>query len=235
MNIFIDPLLFLQFLRDITGGIFDSFFVRCSIFGEATTVIFIISLIGGIVFPFIRASRQMKTYLQVVDPEFAPYVKLFATFNPVDGAFNMRIKKDSDEELFLECVSEGKIIDEMRAERYIQEHAIDTYTRLDDGSNGEVLTYWKYDSPDKPMFLLTIHGGWNLDYTTDDQLEADLKSRIIHHYEQLQDEVADKLFRCNIHYQMDNVSYRIKVDIEDNSDFKSLVDETVMTKEEFKR
>ena len=45
MNIFIDPLLFLQFLRDITGGIFDSFFVKCSLFGEATTVIFIISLI----------------------------------------------------------------------------------------------------------------------------------------------------------------------------------------------
>ncbi len=45
INIFIDPLLFLQFLREITGGIFDSFFVNCSLFGEYTVLIFLISLI----------------------------------------------------------------------------------------------------------------------------------------------------------------------------------------------
>lgn len=177
----------------------------------------------------------MKTYLQNANPSFAPYVKLFATFNPVGGAFNMRIKDDSGAEIFLECVSEGKIIDDLRAERYIKEHDIETYTRIDDGSRGEVLTYWKYDSPDKPMFLLTIHGGWNLDYTTDEQLEADLKSRIMNHYEQLQNEVADKLFRCNIHYQMENVSYRIRVDRTDDLDFELLLDEARMTKEAFKR
>ena len=42
INIFIDPLLFLQFIREITRGIFDAFFVNCSLFGETNVIIFII-------------------------------------------------------------------------------------------------------------------------------------------------------------------------------------------------
>ena len=38
-------MLFLQFLRQITGGIFDSFFVTCSLFGETTLVLILISAI----------------------------------------------------------------------------------------------------------------------------------------------------------------------------------------------
>lgn len=45
INILIDPLLFLQFLREISGGIFNSFFVTCSLFGETTIMIFLISAI----------------------------------------------------------------------------------------------------------------------------------------------------------------------------------------------
>ena len=45
MNIFVDPLLFLQFLREITGGIFDSFFVTCSLFGVDMIVIPLIAII----------------------------------------------------------------------------------------------------------------------------------------------------------------------------------------------
>lgn len=38
-------MLFLQFLREITEGIFNSFFVSCSLFGETTFIIFLISAI----------------------------------------------------------------------------------------------------------------------------------------------------------------------------------------------
>lgn len=44
MNILIDPLLFLQFIREITGGIFNSFFLTCSIFGLDMAVITLISM-----------------------------------------------------------------------------------------------------------------------------------------------------------------------------------------------
>lgn len=45
MNILIDPLLFLQFLRELTGGIFNTFFITCSIFGVDITAITLISMI----------------------------------------------------------------------------------------------------------------------------------------------------------------------------------------------
>ena len=45
MNILIDPLLFLQYLRVITGGVFDSFFFYCTNFGETTASIIFISAI----------------------------------------------------------------------------------------------------------------------------------------------------------------------------------------------
>ena len=44
MDIFVDPLLFLQFLRHLTGGIFDSFFVSCSYYGETVSVIVLMAL-----------------------------------------------------------------------------------------------------------------------------------------------------------------------------------------------
>ena len=71
MNIFIDPLLFLQFLRDITGGIFDTFFVRCSIFGEAATVTFLLSLI------YWCLDKKLGEYL-LVSQGFAILVNGFA-------------------------------------------------------------------------------------------------------------------------------------------------------------
>ena len=45
MNIFIDPILFLQSLREMTGGIFDTFFLSCSFYGEISTVIVLIAII----------------------------------------------------------------------------------------------------------------------------------------------------------------------------------------------
>ena len=45
MNILIDPLLFLQFFREITGGIFNSFILTCTEFGETSVSIIFISAI----------------------------------------------------------------------------------------------------------------------------------------------------------------------------------------------
>ncbi|WP_296890181.1 phosphatase PAP2 family protein [uncultured Methanobrevibacter sp.] len=44
MNIFIDPILFIQFLRQSIGGIFDSFFISCSFYGETVSVIVLMAL-----------------------------------------------------------------------------------------------------------------------------------------------------------------------------------------------
>ena len=45
MNIFIDPILFLQSLRELTGGVFDTFFLSCSFYGEISTGIVLIAII----------------------------------------------------------------------------------------------------------------------------------------------------------------------------------------------
>ena len=45
MNILIDPLLFLQFIRELTGGIFNSFFLFCSIFGEDFPILILITIV----------------------------------------------------------------------------------------------------------------------------------------------------------------------------------------------
>ena len=55
----------------------------------------------------------------VVNPHFVSYAKLFAGYNPVGGEFYMRVTDGSGDSISLECVSDGKIIDEVygRAER----------------------------------------------------------------------------------------------------------------------
>ena len=45
MNILIDPLLFIQFLRESTGGVFNSFFMFCTNFGETSVAIILIAAV----------------------------------------------------------------------------------------------------------------------------------------------------------------------------------------------
>ena len=59
MNIFIDPLLFLQFIREATGGIFDNFFVTCSVYGELFVIVSLIAIIYWCV------SKELGEYLLV--------------------------------------------------------------------------------------------------------------------------------------------------------------------------
>ena len=44
MNILIDPLLFLQYLREINGGLFNTFFTSCSFYGETVSSIALIAI-----------------------------------------------------------------------------------------------------------------------------------------------------------------------------------------------
>lgn len=44
MNILIDPLLFLQHLREMSGGLFDTFFTSCSFYGESVSTIALIAI-----------------------------------------------------------------------------------------------------------------------------------------------------------------------------------------------
>lgn len=189
----------------------------------------------GIAFPFLRAAHQMKEYLRIVDPHFAPHVKLFATYNPVDGAFNMRITDDSEASIFLECASDGLIIDEMRTNRYLEEHSIPTRFTADDESVGVLYCYWKYDSPNEPLFILSVGRGNGFPVTDEAQLEEALKARMLTHYDQLSDIVTDRLLRCHIHHQTDSASYRITVNTTATDDFASLLDQAEVTKEKLDR
>lgn len=186
----------------------------------------------SIAFPFLQAAYQMKEYLQVIDPHFASYVKLFAVYNPVDDAFNMRIIDDSDASIFLECVSDGLIIDEIRTNKYLEEHSIPTYFSAEDESVGHLSCYWEYDSPNEPLFILSVYRGNRFPVADEAQLEKALKTRMLTHYQQLPDIVMDRLLRCHIHHQTDSVSYRITVNITDTDDFTALLDQAEVAKEE---
>ena len=43
--VYMDPLLFFQFIREATGGLFNSFFLACSVYGETTAVIILTALL----------------------------------------------------------------------------------------------------------------------------------------------------------------------------------------------
>lgn len=201
-----------------------------------TLLAVLFTLAFGIAFPFLQAAHQMKEYLRVVHPHFAPYVKLFAAYNPVDGAFNMRITDDSAKSIFLECLSDGRIIDEIRTDKYLEDNSISPVFTAEDGSFGYLYCYWKYDAPEEPMFLLSVSRNRELTVTTEAKLEKTLKLRMLNHYEHLPDVVSDRLFRCHTAYQTDDgVMYRITVFITAEDDFERLLNQAEMTKEELSR
>jgi len=198
-------------------------------------LVVLVTLILGVAFPFLQRARQMKQYLQVVNPHFAPYAKLFAGYNPVGGEFYMRVTDSSGDSISLECVSDGKIIDEVRADKYIEDNNISTRFTVDNASIGTLHCYWKYNAPSEPMFLLSIHERGGISATSEEQLEAVLKERMLAHYEQLPDIVTDRLFRCHTAHQTDSAMYRITVFLTPDNDFETLLEQAEMTKEELKQ
>lgn len=198
-------------------------------------LVVLVTLILGVAFPFLQRARQMKQYLQVVNPHFAPYAKLFAGYNPVGGEFYMRVTDSSGDSISLECVSDGKIIDEVRADKYIEDNNISTRFTVDNASIGTLHCYWKYNVPSEPMFLLAVREMGGLSVTSEEQLEAVLKERMFAHYEQLPDIVTDRLFRCHTAHQTDSAMYRITVFLTPDNDFETLLEQAEMTKEELKQ
>ena len=92
----------------------------------------IIVIVLRIAFPFLQAAHQMKVYLRAVNPHFAPYAKIFAGYNPVGGEFYMRITDNHGDSISLECVSDGKIIDEPRTDEYLENNNISTRFVIDE-------------------------------------------------------------------------------------------------------
>ena len=197
-------------------------------------LVVLVMLAFGVAFPFLQAAYQMKQYLQVVNPQFVPYAKLFAGYNPVGGEFYMRVTDGSGDSISLECVSDGKIIDEVRADKYIEDNNISARFTVDDESIGTLHCYWKYNTPSEPMFLLSVHERGAISATSEEQLEAILKERMLAHYEHQPDIVTDRLFRCHTAHQTDSAMYRITVYTNAEDDFELLLKQAEMTKEELK-
>ncbi len=186
----------------------------------------------GIAFPFLRAAYRMKVYLRAVDSHFAQYVKPFACYDPVGGAFIMRITDRSGDSILLECVSDGRIIDEERTSRYLEEHSIHTHYRADDNSVGYLRCYWNYDSPEEPVFSLRILLGNYIPATDEVRLEKALKALLQTHYDLLPDVVKDHPLTCRVGRRTANTSYRLIVSTTAGDDFAALLKQTKLIKEE---
>ena len=195
---------------------------------SAATVI----LALGIAFPFLRAAYQMKVYLWAVDPLFAPHVKLFATYNPVDANFNMHITKPSGGSIFLECESDGRIIDDLRADRYWIDHNIRPIFEAEDNSVGYLDCCWNYNSPEEPVFYLQILFGDYIPATDEARLEQALKNRMQTHYDMLPDVVKDHPLTCRVGRRTANMSYRLTVTTTAGDDFSTLLKQTKLIKKE---
>lgn len=93
MNIFIDPLLFLQFIRQAIGGIFDSFFVSCSYYGETISVIVLMALfywcldkkLGEYLFISFCGSNIVTSFLKNFACIYRPWI-LDSSVDPVKEA-----------------------------------------------------------------------------------------------------------------------------------------------------
>lgn len=197
-------------------------------------LVVLVTLAFCVAFPFLQTAHQMKQYLKVVNPHFAPYTKLFAGYNPVGGEFYMRVTDGSGDSISLECVSDGKIIDEVRADKYIEDNNLSTYFAVDNTSIGTLHCYWKYNAPNEPMFLLAVREMGGLSVTTEAELEAVLKERMLTQYKQLPEIVSERLFRCHTAHQTDSAMYRITVFTNAEDDFEVLLNRAEMTKEALK-
>lgn len=188
----------------------------------------------GIAFPFMRAAYQMKVYLLAVDPHFAQYVNPFVVYDPVSGALNMRITDISGASILLQCVPDGLIIDEVRTDRYLEEHSIPTHYVADDNSVGYLRCYWKYDSPSEPVFVLRILLGDYIPATDEARLEEALKARMLAHYILLPDMVTDRPLTCRIGRSTARTSYQLIISTTAEDDFAALLEQAELIKKEKK-
>ncbi|AMD17198.1 hypothetical protein TL18_03665 [Methanobrevibacter sp. YE315] len=93
MNIIVDPLLFIQFFRQSIGGIFDSFFVSCSYYGETISVIVLMALfywcldkkLGEYLFIAFCGSNIVTSFLKNIACIYRPWI-LDSRIHPVNDA-----------------------------------------------------------------------------------------------------------------------------------------------------
>lgn len=95
MNILVDPLLFLQFLREATGGIFNSFFLNATNFADFWPTLVILSIfywcldkkLGQYLLVSYGASNLLSSFLKVAAAIYRPWV-LDSRIKPVKEALS---------------------------------------------------------------------------------------------------------------------------------------------------
>lgn len=93
MNIFVDPLLFLQFLRELSNGIFNSFFLSCSFYGETASTLVLMAAfywcidkkLGEYLLISFCGTNLVTSFLKNLACIYRPWI-LDSRINPVEEA-----------------------------------------------------------------------------------------------------------------------------------------------------
>lgn len=103
------------------------------------------------------AAYRMDRYAQEQYPGFH-CGKVY--FNPCGAPYDAVLTGDSGQEVELGCGYDGLIGDPLRAERWMQNNHISkvmwALNRLEQGSYGNVSCQWRYDMPERPVFVLKV-------------------------------------------------------------------------------
>lgn len=103
------------------------------------------------------AAYRMDRYAQEQYPGFH-CGKVY--FNPCGAPYEAVLTGDSGQEVELGCGYDGLIGDPLRAERWMQNNHISkvmwALNRLEQGSYGNVSCQWRYDMPERPVFVLKV-------------------------------------------------------------------------------
>ena len=103
------------------------------------------------------AAYRMEQYAKERYPEFR-HGKVY--LNPCGAPYETTYTGDSGQEVELGCGYDGMIGDSLRAEHWMQNNHISkvmwALNRLEQGSYGNVSCQWRYDMPERPVFVLKV-------------------------------------------------------------------------------
>lgn len=157
-------------------------------------------LAGVIAFPFWNAARDIEAYVKATDPHFAPFVKTFAIYNPVNSNFNMTITDDSGAAIFLERDPGGYIRDQWRQTRYYEEAGLTGTYRTDNGY-GLLYCHWHCDDPTVPRLSLVVLLTERVGTAPEDMaLREELTQCLLDHYALLPGEAQENVRMARVYH-----------------------------------